>query len=231
MRDPVKPLKRIHISKIPNGFSERLRAVCKDVGSIEKMAAAASFPRRTLDNYLAGRSEPSVSGLIQLVDAAGISLDWLVTGKGEMRPDAPATTGDFVLVPLYDQRAAAGHGAAASDEQPAGFFSFRRDWVRATLGGDPSYLALMPATGDSMEPLIRERDLLLVDLSVPVLSGDGIYVMERGGDLLVKKVHPLLSGALIIDSLNQAYPVEAWSPGVDHGLRFVGRVRMISRAV
>lgn len=231
MAASVKGLKKINIMKASTGFADRLRAVCKDVGNIEKMAEVASFPRRTLDNYLAGRSEPSVSGLVQLAAAAGVSLEWLATGKGEMRPDAPATTGDFVLVPLYDQRAAAGHGAAAHDEQPTGFFSFRRDWVRATLGGDPSHLALMPATGDSMEPLIVEGDLLLVDLSVPVLSGDGIYVMERDGDLLVKKVHPLLSGALIIDSLNQAYAVEAWSPGVDHRLRFVGRVRMISRAV
>jgi phage repressor protein C with HTH and peptisase S24 domain len=210
---------------------QRLRYVEKMLFKNRSAAAAAagvSVP--TFARWVGGK-DPSFEGLAQLADSVGLSLDWLATGKGQMRPDAPATTGDFVLVPLYDQRAAAGHGAAAHDEQPTGFFSFRRDWVRATLGGDPSRLAILPATGDSMEPLIVEGDLLLVDLSVTVPAGDGIYVLERDGDLLVKKVHPLLSGALIIDSLNQAYAVEAWSPGVDHGLRFVGRVRMISRAV
>lgn len=217
--------------KASAGFAERLRAVCKDVGSIQKMAEMASFPRRTLDNYLAGRSEPSVSGLVQLVAAAGVSLEWLAIGEGEMRPGYPGGNGDFVLVPLYNQRAAAGHGAAAADEQPAGFFSLRRDWVRATLGGEPSRLAIVPASGDSMEPLICEGDLLLVDLSVTTPAGTGVYVMERGGDLLVKKVHTHLSGGLVIEPLNNAYEIESWSPGKDHGLRFVGRVRMVSRAV
>ena len=217
------------MKKDVGGFSARLRLALGQE-SVHSFAGRCEIADTAMRKYFSG-SMPGIEKAVLMAQKAGVSLEWLATGKGPMRPDAPATTGDFVLVPLYEQRAAAGHGAAASDEQPNGFFSFRRDWVRATLGGDPSRLAILPATGDSMEPLIHEGDLLLVDLSVTVPAGDGIYVLERDGDLLVKKVHPLLSGALIIDSLNQAYAVEAWSPGVDHRLRFVGRVRMISRAV
>lgn len=212
-----------------DAFSHRLRAALGP-GSVHAFSEKSGVGDTLMRKYLAG-SIPGLDKAALIARAAGVSLEWLATGQGRMLPDAPGGDDDFVQVPFYDQRAAAGYGAAAADEPPASFFSFRRDWVRATLGGDPARLAILPASGDSMEPLIHEGDLLLIDLSVTVPAGVGIYVMERGGDLLVKSVHPLLSGGLIVDSLNKAYAVEAWSPGKDHGLRFVGRVRMISRAV
>lgn len=210
-------------------FHRRLEAAMTGQ-SVQKFAEKCGISAPLLRKYVNG-SMPGFDKAVLMAEKAGVSIEWLATGRGDMRPDQPGGGGDFVLVPLYDQRAAAGHGAAARDEGPAGFFSFRRGWVRATLGGDPSRLALMPAAGDSMEPLITDGDLLLVDLSVTTPSGAGVYVLERGGDLTVKNVHPLLSGGLIIEPLNKSYPVETWSPGAEHGLRFVGRVRMVSRAV
>ena len=213
-------------------FFARLAVVGKLFNNLATAAAAAGVAKSTFQRWLAGH-DPSFSGIVRLCKSAQVSLEWLATGRGDMHLNSTwqKESALFALVPRYDVRAAGGHGAVASEEEPSGFLSFRRDWVRDMLGADPARLAVINATGDSMEPLIHEGDLLLVDLSVTVPAGDDIYVLERDGDLLVKKVHPLLSGALIIDSLNQAYAVEAWSPGVDHRLRFVGRVRMISRAV
>lgn len=217
------------MKKNHSGFSERLRAALGGE-TVHSFAGRCQIADTAMRKYFSG-SMPGIEKAVLMAEKAGVSLEWLATGRGEMRTGQPGAAGDFVLVPLYKQRAAAGHGAAASDEQLSGFFSLRRDWVRATLGGDPAHLAILPATGDSMEPLIADGDLLLVDLSVTTPSGIGVYVLERDGDLIVKRVHPLLSGGLVIEPLNKVYPVETWSPGKEHGLRFVGRVRMVSRAV
>lgn len=62
---------------------------------------------------------------------------------------------------------------------------------------------LVEAHGDSMEPLIHDNDLVLVDHS-PVNSGDTAVVVYEGGAVLKKiyKDH----GRIVLQSLNTKYP-------------------------
>lgn len=65
-------------------FAERLKQIVRDNGGNTAFAQKAGIPLRTLNYYLAGKSKPNLIKLIALASAAGVSLDWLATGEGEM---------------------------------------------------------------------------------------------------------------------------------------------------
>lgn len=64
------------------------------VGSGDELARRSGVPRRTLESYLSGRSEPKATALALIAGAAGVSLDWLLLGKSaapeEATPVGPA---------------------------------------------------------------------------------------------------------------------------------------------
>jgi transcriptional regulator with XRE-family HTH domain len=62
---------------------QRLRECVAKAGSGVALAEAAGVPRRSLENYLNGTSEPKLSVLAAIARAAGVSLAWLATGTTE----------------------------------------------------------------------------------------------------------------------------------------------------
>ena len=58
------------------------------------------------------------------------------------------------------------------------------------IGANLRHLHLIRAKGSSMEPLILDGDWLLVDISQTDPRVSGVYVIRRGGALLVKHVQP-----------------------------------------
>lgn len=64
-----------------SGFSKRLREAMAG-RSIREFASSASMSAGTLHNYLNDESLPTLDKLISLANTAGISLNWLATGRG-----------------------------------------------------------------------------------------------------------------------------------------------------
>ena len=58
----------------------------------EQFAERLNVPKSTLGNWERGRTFPPPEILEQLPELTGVSLDWLITGKGPMRPESAAST-------------------------------------------------------------------------------------------------------------------------------------------
>jgi len=95
-----------------DGFPQRMEALISRVGSVTELAKKSRLSRRVIDNYKAGLADPSRARLIALADAGGVSVEWLVTGKGPMRADevqapppaaAPATVDAELLAQICEQ--------------------------------------------------------------------------------------------------------------------------------
>ena len=71
----------------------RLRMCAQRVGGGNELARQTGIPRRTLENYLNGKTEPVPSRLIAIADAAGADLIWLLAGSGEFRSASPGSKG------------------------------------------------------------------------------------------------------------------------------------------
>jgi len=111
-------------------------------------------------------------GLVALAGTAGVSLAWLAQGEGpapelvslDPRARSPEASGpdrtQFHLLPKVAAVAAAGSAQHLADGATE-FIGFRHDWLSATFNREPEDIILETAVGDSMEPYIRDGDLLL----------------------------------------------------------------------
>jgi phage repressor protein C with HTH and peptisase S24 domain len=126
---------------------------------------------------------------------------------------------DWVEIPRLPLEASAGPGAVGAAEIPFDAFRFSRRWLREQ-GLDPAMLSSIRVMGDSMDPLLRDGDEILVDRT-PRAFREGVHVVRLGEALHVKLLQAVPPGRLRLISKNDAYePVEVLTTDVD----IVGRV-------
>ena len=145
-------------------------------------------------------------------------------GIGEAELGGPeeislARSGDWVEVPRLPLEASAGPGAVGAAEIPFDAFRFSRRWLREQ-GLEPALLSSIRVMGDSMDPLLRDGDEILVDRA-PRPFREGVHVVRLGEALHVKLLQAVPPDRLRLISKNAAYePVEVGMADVD----VVGRV-------
>lgn len=130
---------------------------------------------------------------------------------------------EFLYVPQLSVTTSAGNGHAIDQEIEIGKFAFRRSWIQHK-GLNALKLRVITARGRSMEPTVRDGDILLVDTSEQARLTEGIYVIDYGGESRCKRLMPLFDGGLKICSDNPDYPPEEVKPGQVEQIRVVGRV-------
>jgi phage repressor protein C with HTH and peptisase S24 domain len=204
-------------------FRQRLRLIMQQFGSIADLARAVGVSDNAIYKWVAGRGLPSTISLVNLAKAAGVSVEWLATGKGaaaKIKPETrPAESAEFVSPPRDAIRA--GGKIIIQNPQIVDFLKFRPDWLQRTVGVDAKSLALIEAVGDSMAPTVDENDLVLVDLRQSRFKSDGVYVLCSGNDLSIKRIQRQPDGMLVIRSDNPAYQPATVAPD---SITLLGRV-------
>lgn len=141
--------------------------------------------------------------LAQFLDASEAELG--APQDNSYRQAAPnANCSAWVDVPRLDVDASAGPGVANATEQPFDTFRFSRRWL-GEQGLEAAQLSAIRVVGDSMEPLLRDGDEVLVDRRAQAFR-DGIHVVRRDDTLLVKRVAAQGAGRFALLSQNLAYP-------------------------
>jgi phage repressor protein C with HTH and peptisase S24 domain len=195
---------------------ERLRDAIKLVGSARDAARLSGLPYGTLQGYIRG-GELKLSNAASLARATGVRLEWLANGSGPMQGDEAGEVTTIsvavpppghVLLPLLEARAAAGNNGGLRSDHLVDFIAFSESFLKQTLRRSPQNLALLTASGDSMDPTIRDGDLLLVDTSARRIEGSFIYVLAINGGLLVKRIHLRRDGSVLLKSDNPKYDAE-----------------------
>lgn len=130
--------------------------------------------------------------------------------------DAAGEWAEIARLPL---EASAGPGAVSAAEVPFDAFRFSRRWLREQ-GLEPAMLSSIRVMGDSMDPLLRDGDEILVDRT-PRPFREGVHVVRLGEALHVKLLQAVPPARLRLISKNEAYePVDVAMADVD----VVGRV-------
>jgi len=148
--------------------------------------------------------------------------DFFAVGESELGAPGEKSSsarGDWVDVPRLALEASAGPGATAAEEIPFDAFRFSRRWLREH-GLEPAQLSTIRVMGDSMDPLLRDGDEILVDRT-PRPFREGVHVVRLGEALHVKLLQAVPPARLRLISQNAAYePVEVAMSDID----VVGRV-------
>lgn len=102
----------------------RLREALASLGfSIKDAAESAGIPYRSMQNYLRGEREPGAEALKLISEQLGISVDWLLTGEGEMRKGASSpnsvelTPQESALLELFKQLDSKGQREICQDAE------------------------------------------------------------------------------------------------------------------
>lgn len=221
-------------------FADRLRQSAERIGGPAELSRRAGIPRATLSSYLGGASEPTVSRLVALANAAGVSIEWLATGQHgstSERLELPRSASQWseeeeppawVVIPRLPPAVASEQTEPEGSATERVSLAFRTAYL-LRRGLQPAALRLVQAEGDSMEPLIRAGDTLLIDTSKHTLEDDAIYCVDVGERLCVKRLQSDLRGGIHVISDNACYRNEYFPAEDRQLLNIVGRAVCIGR--
>ena len=142
---------------------------------------------------------PSTESVAKVLAATGAGMDEfasLVTGnlRASSRPSR--------RIPLIGLAQAGSSGYFDDGGYPVG-----GGWDEISLPevGDPNAYAL-EISGDSMEPVFRDGDVIIVSPSAPVRRGDRVVVRTSGGEVMAKELLRQSAKRVELSSLNPAHP-------------------------
>lgn len=187
-------------------------------GNIKAAAEFFGVPYHTLYCWIGKKNrEPTLKALEPILDKLNVQFAY---------PDQNII--DYDLVPKVAAKAGAGSSLETSGET-LGMYAFRKTFL-AREGIHASNSIMLDVVGDSMEPLIRAGDTILVDTSDRNVQDGKTYLVAYGDDLKVKHIFKSPQG-LILRSENQRYadvtiaPDELGTYAVVHGrVRWFGRL-------
>ena len=148
---------------------------------------------------------PSTESIAKVLDATGASLEdftALVSGARTLANAAGAARSMMRRIPLIGFAQAGGEGYFDDGGFPVG-----GSWDEMTLPdvGDAHAYAL-EISGDSMEPVFRDGDMVIVSPAAPIRRGDRVVVRTNRGEVLAKQLARRSARRIELKSLNVAHP-------------------------
>ena len=155
------------------------------------VASSLGIDRSTYAKYESGQSEPNFEMLNKISALFGTTLDLLITGTS-----APSSTGGKWIPVLGD--VAAGIPIEAVED------IVDYEEIDAALAAAGDFFGLR-IKGSSMEPRIREGDVVIVRKQDDADTGDTAVVMVNGDSATVKRIKKESDGSLWLLPNNPAY--------------------------
>jgi len=158
---------------------------------------------------------PSTESLTRVLQASGLSLAEFAALAHDA-PERPSTA------PMLGMAQAGQNGFFDAAGLPAG-----DGWEPTDLPRPSETLFSLRISGDSMAPLYREGDRLLVDRdATDVRKGDRVVVRTTEGETMAKEVGALDRRSVTLMSINPLYPPRI-VPRAD--IAWMGRVLWVSQ--
>lgn len=200
--DPQEsPLSQLDLDAIGGRIREMISASGVD-GT--EFAARIGVPYSTMRSYLSGNRAPSAEFLAGAFTVYSYMPSWLLTGAKPMKQgqDTHDLSDEFVAVPRLPIQVSAGHGVLndPASEDITGL-CFSKSWL-SRRGLSPAGLRVVEVKGRSMDGVLSDGDLVLIDMHDTRPRSGYVYVLRQGDELLVKYCQLLPGGVLRVSSAN-----------------------------
>lgn len=196
----------------------------------EKLSTSVSY----ISEIESDKKLPGSETLISLRSNLGINIDWLLSGEGLESNQIPIFE-ETVYFPFYNAEAAAGCGCFVDDNTTNSYIPFNKKYLKNILNIHTNVdylqnLSILCVRGDSMEPTLKNGDMILVDNNPFTQLKDGIYIINQDETIKVKRVEVLYDSIIKITSDNKIYePYEI--DYLKHSINFQGKVIWSSRKI
>lgn len=190
-------------------MNERLKRLRKSMNLTQtEFGKRIGVTMQGIQKWEKGKSKPQQSTIKALISTFNVNPDWLLNGTGEMfigDASRQQEVSDIISIPYYPEvSAAAGSGALVYDENTVKNIKISSAIINIKTGDKVCFIN---ATGNSMQPVIDDRDLLLIDLSNKDFIDEGIYVVRLENTLLVKRLQKIPNGIVLISDNPQYAPI------------------------
>ena len=190
-------------------MKNRIKALRKALKlSQTEFAQKLGMTMQGIQKWEYGTVEIKLSSLNLISETFNVNPDWLLNGTGEMflnNANNKQEQSDIISIPYYPEvSAATGSGALVYDENTVKNIKISSAIINIKTGDKVCFIN---ATGNSMQPVIDDRDLLLVDLSNKDFIDEGIYVVRLENTLLVKRLQKIPNGIVLISDNPQYAPI------------------------
>ena len=194
-------------------LSERIKLVRKSLKceTQKDFSELVNFPFSRVQDIERGKvKELKASELETLQENFLINSWWLLTGKGEMFISNDTTkNSDNYFIDLLNVRAGAGEGIYNYVIETVDTISLDKSFFRTPI--NTNKLKGIQVDGDSMEPTLRDGDYVLIDENIN-FGTNGIYAIQYGGQILIKRLQFKMDGTILIISDNDKYDKEVFNP-------------------
>ncbi|KZL27952.1 XRE family transcriptional regulator [Pseudovibrio sp. Ad37] len=203
-------------------FSERLKKLMGDDSRAE-FAEKCNISVGALRNYL-NDGMPSADKALRIARLFNVSIEWLIEGT-QISKLNKAQSVDFITIPRVNVHLAAGGGSLNGDNiEKLEDIPFTKSFLGGKLGRSTAEgLIILTADGDSMDPLIADGDLVMVDKKRNTLS-DGVYAFVYGGLARVKYLRPTIQGDVELISQNPIHKDELLKRSDLEDFHIIGKV-------
>jgi len=142
---------------------------------------------------------PSTESIAKILEATGESFDAFVAGTGAYLQSSSIAA--LRSVPLLGLAQAGAGGFFDSAGFPTG-----PSWDAVNLPADDETTFALEVHGDSMQPLYREGDKVIVSITEQVRKGDRVAVCTKTGEVMVKILARQTLHRIELVSVNPDYP-------------------------
>ena len=192
-------------------FGDRLVKARENLGFNQaNFSEKIDLAAQSLARYEKNKVNPSMEFIAKLTDMFNINSNWLLTGKGEMFNSNDTTkNSDNYFIDLLNVRAGAGEGIYNYVIETVDTISLDKSFFRTPI--NTNKIKGIQVDGDSMEPTLRDGDYVLIDENIN-FGTNGIYAIQYGGQILIKRLQFKMDGTILIISDNDKYDKEVFNP-------------------
>lgn len=178
--------------------------------SQRQLGRLVSVSATAISQWERGETAPKGEHLLNLSKALGCTPEWLTGKKG-----AQELPEDMIKIPFYcDEKSDIGLSESRTFiTLPRSFFKYHYE----------KELVAICVHGDSMEPVLKDNSIVVIDTNISPLRDGGMYVF-RQGDLIRVKLISQVVGGLCLKSYNSNYEDELYSKSEVKSIKLLGRV-------
>lgn len=177
-----------------------------------RLARACMVSPPSVVDWVSGKTKMlDGKNLVLAANFLGVNVDWLATGKGEMRQEAGSrgvysvvsSDDDDSGIPIKfsDVRGSCGGGAINGDELDRAPLIKEPSWFKRYKIKPKDALAVW-ADGDSMSEYIVDGDIAIFDISKKTPKSGCIYLVQHPDGTKIKKLRLGFDGSWILESNN-----------------------------
>jgi phage repressor protein C with HTH and peptisase S24 domain len=142
---------------------------------------------------------PSTESIAKILSVTGLTMSDFM---GLIEDTAGKPSRPTRMIPILGMAQAGSAGYFDDAGYPAGTGWDEVAFPEYDSTVDDSHIYALEITGDSMQPLYRNGDLIVLAPGAPIRRGDRVVVRTRGGEVMAKELVKQTSSKIELKSLN-----------------------------